>query len=70
MSEVSAAKVPVVAFSNLGEVTLKVNGKTVGTKSPDRSKVVRWDDVALEKGVNLIEVAAGELVSKAEWKVK
>ena len=70
MSEVSSDKVPVVAFSNRGEVTLKVNGKTVGTKAPDKHRVVRWDDVALVKGVNTIEVVAGDLVSKAEWKVK
>ena len=69
-TEVSADRVPVVVFANVGDVTLKVNGRTVGTKTPDGHKVVRWDDVSLEKGVNAIEVSAGDLVAKAEWKVK
>ena len=70
MTEVASDKVPVVVFSNRGEVMLKVNGKAVGTKTPDRYKVVRWDDVALEKGVNLIEAVAAGHVAKVEWRVK
>ena len=69
-TEVSAAKVPVVAFSNRKEVTLKVNGKTIATKSPSKFKVVRFDDVALAPGENTIELTAGDLKASAKWRVK
>ena len=48
----------IVAFSNTGDVTLAVNGETVGTKSPDAVKTVEWKGVRLRKGRNLIEVNA------------
>jgi len=63
--------IEVVAFSNVGDVTLSVNGRVVGTKTPDAVKAVEWKDVALELGLNEITVEAGgmkesHLITKTE----
>lgn len=46
----------VKVLSNLPEVSLYVNGKLIGKKSPDALKRVIWENVALQKGMNTIEV--------------
>ena len=49
--------VQVVAFSNVGDVTLTVNGETVGVKTPDEICSVTFDGVQLRSGENRIRVA-------------
>ncbi len=53
----------VVGFSNCGDVELFVNGRLVGSKSPDGVCVVEWRDVPLARGENVIELRAAGLVS-------
>ena len=48
----------VKVFSNLPDVTLYVNGKSFGKKSPDEMKRVVWERVALQPGRNTIEARA------------
>lgn len=43
-------------YSNCREVTLKVNGKTIGRMQPDGINVCLFKDVTLKKGKNKIEV--------------
>lgn len=59
----SSASATIVGFSNVGDVTLFVNGVELGTKSPDAVKVVEWRDVPLKPGENLIELRSAGLVS-------
>ena len=51
--------ITVTGFSNRGEVTLKVNGRTVSTKEPDEVRVVRWEHIPLSPGENALELSAG-----------
>ena len=67
MTSTTNAVVEVVAFSNAGDVTLAVNGKVVGTKTPDEVKTVRWQGVALVPGENRIEVTAGGRKESCRW---
>ena len=55
-TETANAACTVVGFCNRGPVTLVVNGKSVGTQPPDVVKVVRWTDVPLRKGENVLEL--------------
>ena len=57
----------VLGFSNRGDVTLTVNGRTVGTKTPDAVKTVRWDGVPLAVGRNEVTLAADGRTSTAVW---
>lgn len=61
----------VQVFCNGGDVTLRVNGKAVGTQRPDRVKVCTFKDVKLQTGENTIEVEAkgkgGKLKDKCVW---
>ena len=61
-------KSDVLVFSNVGEVTLKVNGKVVGSRKSDRVNRVNFAAVPMAKGENLIEVSAGGRTAAAVWK--
>lgn len=69
-TEVGTKSVPVVAFSNQETVTLKVNGRIIGTAKPDAHRVVRWENVELHEGVNQLELTAGDLSASACWNLK
>ena len=58
----------VLGFSNVGAVTLTVNGRVVGVKEPDAVKTVLWEDVPLAMGRNEVTLAAGGLETKAVWR--
>ena len=58
----------VIGFSNVGDVELRVNGRTVGVKTPDAAKTVRWEKVPLSIGLNRVTLAAGGLESSGEWR--
>ena len=58
----------VIAFSNVGDVALKVNGRLMGVASPDRVKTCFWRKVPLEIGENEVEIAAGGLKRLAKWR--
>ena len=58
-NETACAERPVLGFSNCGDVTLVVNGRTVGTQSPDCVRTVFWPKVPLAPGRNVIELRAG-----------
>ena len=62
--ETDAPCTSVLAFSNVGAVTLSVNGRKVGSQEPDRVKTVFWRNVPLALGTNAVEIAAGGLVRR------
>lgn len=68
MVEADAELVTVMGFSNVGAVTLKVNGRIVGTQNPDEVKSVVWNDVSLIPGVNEIELLAGGRIERCTWR--
>ena len=68
MTETTNATMNVMAFSNVGEVTLSVNGKLAGKATPDKVMSCVWRDVPLEPGSNKIEISAGSLKRSACWK--
>ena len=45
-------------FSTAGEVELKINGVSMGTRKPDKVRVFRWENVELSNGANRVEVSA------------
>lgn len=59
--------VQVAAFSNAGDITLKVNGEMVGTKTPDGVCTVVFDGITLAPGENTILVEAGEMEDSCRW---
>lgn len=59
--------VSVMAFSNIGAVTLKINGAVIGCKVADAVKTVVWRDLPLRLGINEIEVTSGGLTRRARW---
>ena len=63
-----ADKVNVMGFSNVGDVTLFVNGIEIGTKSVDSVNTVEWTGVQLQEGWNTIELKAGSLVDACTWR--
>ena len=67
LTETTNAVMNVLAFSNVGDVTLTVNGRAVGTVTPDGVKSCLWRDVPLVMGANRIEISAGALTRKATW---
>ena len=64
----SSDKVMVRGFSNVGVVTLVLNGEPYGTLEPDAVKTVTWRDVPLVRGVNVIELRSEEgLTDRCSW---
>ena len=59
MKTFAGDRLNVLAFSNVGRVTLSVNGAVVTAKDPDEVSTVLFKDVALSAGKNRIEVTAG-----------
>lgn len=57
----------VTGFSNVGDVELFVNGKSLGKRQPDRIKTVVWKGVRFAKGKNAVELKSGELSARAVW---
>jgi len=61
----------VEVFSNCGKVELFVNGQSLGTASPDKVNVFRWQNVALQSGANEVKAVAtnagGTLTDSCEW---
>lgn len=61
-------------FCNSGAVTLRVNGKTIGTQRPDRVCVCNFKGITLQPGENIIEVEAkskgGRLSDRCSWTLK
>ncbi len=61
----------VEVFSNCDKVELTVNGKSLGSASPDQVKVFRWANVTLQPGRNEIKAMASsgqkELADSCEW---
>lgn len=47
-------------FANVPNVTLIVNGKTIGMKSPNSEHIIDWESVALKPGKNQIAVKASK----------
>ncbi len=68
MVDANAKEVDVMGFSNVSNVTLFVNGKTVGTQTPDGVCTVEWKGVALREGWNVIELKAGGLSDSCTWR--
>lgn len=64
----------VLVFSNLPEVELFVNGKSLGKKTADNLACFEWKEVALTKGKNTLEVRSGNKkdlkTDRVEWFVE
>jgi beta-galactosidase len=52
------ALTPIKIYSNFAAVSLSVNGAKIGSNAVDAMKIVRWDQVLLKEGENIIEVEA------------
>lgn len=63
----NADRVMVRGFSNVGDVTLVLNGRPYGTLTPDAVNTVTWRDVPLVPGVNTIELRAGGRTDSCSW---
>ena len=68
LTSVTNAALTVMGFSNVGPVTLKVNGTVVGTQAPDAACGVVWPDVGLRPGDNEIVLEAGGRTDRRIWK--
>lgn len=60
-------KANVIVFSNVGEVTLEVNGAVVARNRPDAVNRVEFADVPMSVGANTVVVKAGRLSASATW---
>ena len=67
MTETTNGVVSVMAFTNVGDATLYVNGAKVGVKKPDEVNTAIWRGVALSPGANSIKVKAGGISREAVW---
>ena len=68
MTETTNAVATVMAFSNLGDVRLAVNGREVGMQAPDEVRTVIWRDVPLDPGANELRLESGDRAVTASWK--
>lgn len=66
MSEVGET-FSVTGFSNVGKVSLFVNGRLVGAQEPDEVKTVLWKHVPFAEGLNVVELRAGDRVERCTW---
>jgi len=60
LKKINLNKIEIKAYSNFDTVTLKVNGKVIGTRKANDVRVFTWSDVALKEGENQIEISAGD----------
>ena len=67
MTVTTNAAMNVMAFSNVGTATLSVNGRRIGTCTPDAVKTCLWRNVPLAEGRNEVTVEAGGLIARAVW---
>src|SRR5206468_2587289 len=63
------ATTPIKVYSNLPEAELFVNGVSRGLVKNDGSSILRWDDVRLSEGKNVIEVRGGSRSDSAVWEL-
>ena len=70
MTATTNESVTVMGFSNVGDVTLTLNGVQIGTKSPDSVNTVIWRNVKLIPGANSIRLTAGGIVREVVWNRK
>ena len=70
----SLAVTDIMIFSNLPEVELFVNGKSIGKQKPDEYATFEWKGVALQDGENTIEARSTQkknpVNDKVTWTVK
>lgn len=68
------AKTDVMIFSNLPEVELIVNGKSLGKIKPDNYATATWNNVELQEGENVIEARSTQKKDKTSdsviWNLK
>ncbi|MDR0574650.1 MAG: glycoside hydrolase family 2 protein [Tannerella sp.] len=73
-TERTSGNTVITVFSNMPEVELFVNGKSLGRKRPDGYAVFTWEDACLKKGNNLIVVNGYEKklvkADRVEWNVR
>lgn len=67
MKDCGRDRISVMGFSNQGPVTLTVNGRVIGTETPDAVMTVIWPEIRLEPGENRVEIRAGGRTSSATW---
>lgn len=60
----------IVVFSTSPKVKLYLNGKLVGTKNTDDLATVRWEEVKLAPGENVVKVKSASGEDSAVWHVK
>ncbi len=48
----------IIAFSNLSEAELFINGESMGKQSPDAYSILKWENVRLQPGDNEIKVVS------------
>jgi len=58
-------------YSTIAHVKLTVNGAAIATSEPDELHIIRWENIALRKGKNKIEISANTdgkvLLDSCEW---